>query len=222
MLRIILRKLAFECPARKGGVLYLSALSICVVFQATLAEPAEELLSKLQDSRAEVRLATLGSKAMIGCYVNVDEQSCHLTTEQFRKVNEVLDVLTSDLNEEIRAYAARYLSGSTDARAVKPLGRLLRDPSAKVRAIVAGSFWTMLAEDKAIVQRLEELLEDPDPRVRQYAAGALVMNGTPDSLTHLKNAGKSEADQKTREVMADVIRQLDSKSPRWRSERQER
>lgn len=193
---------------------FLCTVSICVVFHAALAETTVDLLRKLQASSVEARLAALESKTMIGCYVNVDEHSCQLTTEQFRKVNEVLVVLTSDLNAEIRAYAASYLSGSTDARAIKPLGRLLTDPSAKVRAIAAGSFWTMLAEDTVIVQRLEKLLEDPNPRVRQYAAGALVMNRTPDSLAHLKKAHQLEADKSAREVMVDVIRQLESESPR--------
>jgi HEAT repeat protein len=183
-----------------------------------LSKPLDDLLTKLQDVRAEVKLEALESKQMKACFAHDYEEACPWSGREYDRLTEALLLLAGDPKPAIREQAARYLVGSTDARTVQPLGRLLRDPSANVRSVAAAAFWTIRVDDPVnvpkevaagIVQQLENLLDDTDSQIRRYAAGALVLNGTHGSVARLKKAYRSETDQNTKELLADVIRQLE-------------
>ena len=187
------------------------------MYGQVLASPSSDLLVQLQASSAEGKLEALESKEMHGCFLeNANgEYECSWTGEEYFRVVGIVIGLASDPNPRIRELVARYMSRSTDARTLEPLGRMLRDPDAGVRKVAVDAFWTTSLHDvptqvrKKILRQIERLLEDTDPSIRGYAAGALVGNGNRQSLEKLKKAHRRETDQKTRALMAEVIRQLE-------------
>ena len=60
-----------------------------------------------------------------------------------------------------------------------------------------------------IIGQLEALLKDESPSIRSAAAAAMIQNGTSQSLHKLKKAHRSETDQGTKAVMAEVVQQIE-------------
>ena len=186
-----------------------------------LASPSSDLLEHLQAPAAEGKLEALESKEMHGCFLENDggEYECSWTREDFHQVLGIVIGLASDPHPRIRESVAGYMSGSTDARIVEPLGRMLMDSDAKVRNIAVSAFIFIYLDPgnvptqvrKKIIRRLERLLEDTDSSIRGDAAAALVRNGTRQSQEKLKRAYRRETDQNTRAIMAEIIHQLEGK-----------
>src|SRR5437879_1543734 len=103
------------------------ALDYLLLPHIVLSQAVGVSLTKVRDAPLEVKLTALQSKEMAACYVEFEEGNCTWTVQERRQITEVLILLTSDANDEVREKASRYLIGSTDSRAVQPLGRLLKD-----------------------------------------------------------------------------------------------
>ncbi len=77
-----------------------------------------------------------------------------------------------DKDALVREVAAQGLGYLGDARAAKPLGRALSDPSPSVRRRAASALVTVPARD-AQADLEKAVRSDPDPNVRRYAVEAL-------------------------------------------------
>lgn len=172
---------------------------------------ASNVLVSLKSPNVKGKLKTLESKEMHGCFFADDEYDCLWTQEEWNGVLNVVIGLASDPHPRVRESVVHYLYVSTDARIVEPLGLMLMDPDLGVRRAAVRSFVTIWLGDHGahIVRRIERLLEDEWPSVRSGAAGALITNGTRQSLEKLKTAYRRETDQGTSAIMAEAITQLE-------------
>jgi HEAT repeat protein len=100
---------------------------------------------------------------------------------------------------------------STDARATKPLARLLRDTDEEVRSNASSAFVHITVRDPGIVRDLERLLEDRSKAVRMNAAMALSASGTRRSLLALREAFNREAEPDVKAVYGQALRELEQR-----------
>jgi HEAT repeat protein len=194
-------------------------LGTILMCDQVFARSVSDLIGQLQAPGTKGKLEVLESKEMQDCFSAADEESeCAWTREDWEQVLAAVIGLASDPHPKVREYVAIYISDSTDARIIEPLGHMLRDPDLRVRRVAARSFLTIGVRDqpnvpaslqKMIIGGLEHLLEDESPSIRSAAASAMVLNGTSQSLHKLKKAYRRETDQGTKAVMADVIQQIE-------------
>src|SRR5439155_24607498 len=114
------------------------AISLVTLLSAHLAFAfdGEATLKALRDSNKDTRLRALESPELAVCYSSdADDINCPANPELFKGIDNELIRLLSDPDGSIRKVAAQYLSVSTNARATKPLARLLRDADEQVRRI---------------------------------------------------------------------------------------
>lgn len=191
-------------------------MQVCVLVVSSIIcdqafASASSVLASLKSSDAKGKLKTFESKEMHGCFFADDEYDCPWTQEGWKRILDVVIGLASDPNPRVRESVVRYMHVSTDARIVKPLGRMLMGPDLGVRRAAVGSFVTISLgdHDAHIVRQIEHLLDDEWPSVRSGAAAALITNGTRQSLEKLEKAYRREADQGVRVTMAEAITQLE-------------
>lgn len=199
-----------------------AVLALLILFPVVVISQAiQPLLRDLGDKNPEVRRRALQAKELKSCYsVEPDEEFCAaLSKEDFRRLTDALLELLKDQDARIREQAIRYLGASDDARKIQPMARLLQDPNDDVRALAAGAFLVTTVDDPEIVRKLEDLLKDKNKEVRRAAAASLVLNGTQQSLSVLRDAQNRETDQEARELFSDVIRQLGRRTEKKKSDK---
>jgi hypothetical protein len=201
----------------------VKAAQACVLGASLLcdqvfARSVSDLIVQLQAPSAKEKLEVLESEEMHGCFFPDYEYERSWTEEELERAFDVVIGLASDRHPKVSESVGRYLYISTDARAIEPLGQMLKDPDYRVRVVAAGSFLTIGVRDqrnvpahlqKMIIGRLEDLLQDKFPSVRSAAASAMILNGTSQSLQKLKKAHRRETDQGTKVIMAEIIQQLE-------------
>jgi HEAT repeat protein len=103
----------------------------------------------------------------------------------FDSIGPALDLLLAGEGESARLGAIWTLGkcAHSDSRAVRMLGLLFREPSAKLRASVAGALGKVRTAESA--NALLAGLADPDEHVRAATVNALAKVGTSDHLAHL-------------------------------------
>ena len=129
-----------------------------------------------------------------------------------RLLTAIIDLL-ADSDAGVREAAIFYLKQTTDARASKPISRLLRDVNTDVRAAAVESFY-LIRGDSNTVRELERLLADNNKRVRVGAASSLNLNGSKTTAALLRNAATREVDQEVRKVFLEVADELDKRFAR--------
>ena len=194
----------------------LGAILLC---DHVFAGSVSDLIHRLKDPGTKGKLEVLESKEMQDCFAAADEEStCAWTREEWQQVLTAVIGLASDRHPDVKALVARYMSVSTDARTIEPLGHMLKDSDYRVRSVAAANFATTVVRgspnvpvhlQRMIIGQLEALLKDESPSIRSAAAAAMIQNGTSQSLHKLKKAHRSETDQGTKAVMAEVVQQIE-------------
>jgi HEAT repeat protein len=187
------------------------AISLLSLLSANVAFclDGEAILKALRDRNADTRRRALESRELAACYSSdADDKNCPPNPELFKRLNDELMRLLKDPDPSIRKVAAQYLSVSTDARAIRPLARLLMDHDDRVRAVAANAFVHTSVQDDNIVSDLEKLLRDHNKEVRAGAAMSLMLNGTRKSLDRLKEAYDHETDSDVKGVFGEAMKYL--------------
>jgi HEAT repeat protein len=154
----------------------------------------------LTDSYGDIRIAAATALGCVGgeravehltkALVEDDERQreavCSaLAAIGFDSIGPALDLLLAGEGESARLGAIWTLGkcAHSDSRAVRMLGLLFREPSAKLRASVAGALGKVQTAEAA--NALLAGLADPDEHVRAASVNALAKVGTSDHLAHL-------------------------------------